>query len=317
MNLAEQLVTAFNSAVFRRNSALARRVAVRVQLAKAVRGVLIRRAATPSIHDPRRLAEFYASHFNALVNSGLEVPEADTMQANDNLAAHGWSITWNAGLSQWEVDGGERYDFSSTQVNLPPALARRIAAFARRIKPHHLAEKGIERESHITLKYGLHTGNVEDVRHLLAGAGPITVTLGATSIFPSRASDVQRGGSAYDVLKIDVDSPELHRLNQVLHQLPHTDSFPVYQPHVTIGYLKPGVADAYTGSHDFMGRRFVIDRVHFSSRDGTHSTIRLGTHRSPAGGVRVGKRRFGGGQFASCGVLPKELREAIEAVTTH
>jgi hypothetical protein len=37
-----------------------------------------------------------------------------------------------------------------------------------------------------------------------------------------------------DVLKVDIDSPDLHRLNgKIAEALPNTDTHPEYKPHAT------------------------------------------------------------------------------------
>jgi 2'-5' RNA ligase len=126
-------------------------------------------------------------------------------------------------------------EFSSTQVALPKEHAEAVADAAARIPDADLADDGRETDPHVTVKFGLHTNDVEDVRRVLADEPPITVTLGKTSIFPAKE------GAAYDVVKVDVDSPDLHRLNKkIADALPHTDTHPTYKPHVTLAYVKPG-----------------------------------------------------------------------------
>lgn len=78
-----------------------------------------------------------------------------------------------------------------------------------------------------------------------------------------------------DVLKIDVHSPDLHRLNTLLKQLPHVDTHPTYQPHVTLAYVKPGRGAYYAGIGTFAGREFMVDRLVFTDRDENETTIEL------------------------------------------
>jgi hypothetical protein len=49
----------------------------------------------------------------------------------------------------------------------------------------------------------------------------------------------------YDVLKFDVNGPNLHDANGELRKFPHTNNFPDYHPHLTIAYLKPGMGPRY------------------------------------------------------------------------
>jgi N12 class adenine-specific DNA methylase/2'-5' RNA ligase len=167
-----------------------------------------------------------------------------------------------------------KHEYSSTQVNLPPATAQAIQQLGARIPDEHLAEDGRETEPHITVKYGLHGDNVEGVRRALADEPPITATLGKTSLFQNDDADV---------LKADVESPDLHRLNKkIADAVPHTDTHPDYVPHATIAYLKPGAGKQYAGDAALEGHRVTIDHVTFSDRNGQAVDIPLtGARKKP------------------------------------
>jgi 2'-5' RNA ligase len=47
------------------------------------------------------------------------------------------------------------------------------------------------------------------------------------------------------VLKFDVESEDLNKLNKVFSDYPNTNKFPDYHPHCTIAYLKSGKAAKY------------------------------------------------------------------------
>lgn len=168
------------------------------------------------------------------------------------------------------------HSYSSTQIHLPPHLAARLLAFGEAIPNSELAADGREPDPHITVKYGLHTQDVKDVGAVLQGQGPVTITLGKTSMFPANESQAQRGKGQYDVLKVDVLSKELEALNKLICQmLPHTDTFPVYVPHVTVAYLKPGMGAKYVGSSFLAGESFIAESLEFCSKDGKCATINL------------------------------------------
>lgn len=162
----------------------------------------------------------------------------------------------------------EEHTYSSTQVNLPAEHAEKVVALANAIPDEDLAADGRAGAAeatapHVTVKYGIHTSDVEAVRKVLADEPPVRVTLGATSFFPNGES-----GSG-DVLKIDVDSPDLHRLNaKVAAALKTTDTHPQYTPHVTVAYLKPGKGKAYEGDDSLKGQTMTLDRVRFSTAEG-------------------------------------------------
>jgi 2'-5' RNA ligase len=161
-------------------------------------------------------------------------------------------------------------DFSSTQIELPQEHADALRALAAKIPDEHLAEDGREDHPHVTVKFGLHTNDAEDVRKVLADEPPIKVRLGKTSLFPAKE------GADYDVVKADVDSPDLHRLNaKIAAALEHTDTHPEYKPHATLAYVKPGLGKQYEGDASLQGREATISAITFSGKDRTETTIPL------------------------------------------
>lgn len=169
-----------------------------------------------------------------------------------------------------EVEPPETHSYSSTQIQLPPETAAGVTAMAAKIPDEDLAPDGRETDPHVTVKYGIHTADVEKVREVLANEPPITVTLGKTSFFPNGES-----GSG-DVLKVDVDSPDLHRLNaKIADALEVTDTHPEYVPHASIAYLKPGKGKDYEGDDSLSGQTVTVRAVTFTSKDGQRFEIPL------------------------------------------
>lgn len=130
---------------------------------------------------------------------------------------------------------------------------------------------GRETDSHITVLYGLETRNPDDVIELLQGSGPVTVEFGEVSLFENEK---------YDVLKVSVVSPDLHKLNKLLRdQLEWENDYgDSYLPHVTIAYLKTGEGKKYVeeGStardRRFSGKRVVSSSFTYSV-DGTKTAF--------------------------------------------
>lgn len=163
-------------------------------------------------------------------------------------------------LSSVRAEEKPKYDFSSTQVDLPKDVADKIRAFGRRIPDKDLAEDGREDTPHITVKYGLHGADPQPTREALAGEGPITVKLGKVTLFETDDADV---------VKVDVESPDLHRLNKkIAESQPTTDTFPDYKPHITIAYVQKGKGKRYVGKGRLEGKTITLDTVTFSGRDG-------------------------------------------------
>ena len=162
----------------------------------------------------------------------------------------------------------DEHKFSSTQVNLPAEHAARVVQMAKAIPDEDIAEDGRAGDTegsapHVTVKYGIHSTDVEDVRKVLANEPPITVTLGATSFFPGSES-----GNG-DVVKIDVDSPGMHRLNaKIAEALETTDTHPTYRPHVTVAYVTEGKGQQYSGDERLKGQTMTLNAIRFSTKDG-------------------------------------------------
>jgi 2'-5' RNA ligase len=168
--------------------------------------------------------------------------------------------------------------FSSTQVNLPPEIAVKQKAAAMAIPDSELAADGREDKAHVTVKYGLHTENAKEVADVLKGEPPIKATIGKVSIFPAKE------GADYDVVKMDVDSPDLHRLNaKIAKNLDVTDTHPEYKPHITLAYVKPGEGAKYDGkANELTGQEVTLNNVEFSGRGGQSEGIPLTGDRLPS-----------------------------------
>lgn len=163
-----------------------------------------------------------------------------------------------------------KYEYSSTQLNLPSKLRRQVLEHALTIRDEDLHEKGRETDPHVTVKYGLETEDADEVRAALSDVGPIRVSLGKTSVFPASET-----GGDFDVVKADVTSPELKAINARLSKLPNGDKHPEYKPHVTLAYVKAGKGKKYAGSRKLADKTVSIDRLVFSSKSGEQVEIPL------------------------------------------
>lgn len=174
----------------------------------------------------------------------------------------------------WDASVFAGYDSSTTQVDLPEEVASRIIRWGETHIPDDVlfedddGTKGREDNIHCTILYGIKTTEPESVIALLENKPKIYATLDKVSLFD--------GNEDYDVVKIDVISPELHDLFELLSDnLENDNSFPEYKPHVTIAYVKKSTGDQYVDADEFDGTELVFDCVKFSNKDEEPTLIAL------------------------------------------
>ena len=163
--------------------------------------------------------------------------------------------------------------FSSTQVNIDEPLKSLILDGARLLIPEsELSDDGFEDMPHITVKYGLHTNDPDEVRRVIENFPPIKAKLGKLGIFNVKKPD----GREFDVVKIDVHSDDLAKANKIISDsLEHTDTYAQYQPHVTLAYVKAGNGAKYAGIDIFDGYELIFDTISYSNKRQVHTPIDL------------------------------------------
>lgn len=125
---------------------------------------------------------------------------------------------------------------------------------------------GRETKTHVTVLYGLHTCNFDEVKSIIEKFKPFEITFKTITKFESEK---------YDVLKIDIESKDLIKMNQALKKLPYTSNHPKYHAHCTIAYVKKGSCDHLINSEPFVGESVTIKEITFSSSDGQKTNINL------------------------------------------
>jgi 2'-5' RNA ligase len=94
------------------------------------------------------------------------------------------------------------------------------------------SEFGREEECHITIKYGfLPDLNELQIREILKGQKPFSATLKKLNIFQN---------DPFDVVKFEVESDVLRKLNEKSSKFPNDDKYPQYNPHMTLAYVQKG-----------------------------------------------------------------------------
>ena len=166
-----------------------------------------------------------------------------------------------------------KYAFSSTQINFPQSLSNEIMDWGEdNIKEDDVFVNpddpafGREDEIHLTILYGIHTEDSDEVKKLISGQKPFKVSLGPLSIFTTNDD--------FDVVKVESTGTHIYRLHNLLEKnLEVTQNYPVYKPHVTIAYVKKGKCKDLVDNKDFAGKEFEAKEMLFSSKNGNKTKI--------------------------------------------
>lgn len=161
----------------------------------------------------------------------------------------------------------QRYDYHSTQFDMPADIRRRVQLVQRVFDPEDLAGNGLETNPHITVLFGLDQGVTADqVAAVARDFAPFTIQFGEPEVFEN---------PEFDVVVIPAESGKLRELNARLRDLPNQNSYRIYNPHMTIAYVKRGQGRKYL-FNPVRGREVKVDSLTFSPADGDPVQIPLG-----------------------------------------
>ena len=168
-----------------------------------------------------------------------------------------------------------KYKFGNTQADIPQDSEAGEALAEARLKidkddlmpsTNTTDGSGLEENSHVTIRYGIDGEDTEGIRSYLEKQTPFEATLGKTTSFPP--SEHSDGGAP---IVVEVESPDLRRMEKEIdtHGNFIERTFPDYRPHVTLAYIKPGAAEKYVGMDTMDGKKFTINSVSISKKDGS------------------------------------------------
>ena len=181
----------------------------------------------------------------------------------------------------------EAYSYGCLMAMLPDSVAKRVRDFASLIPDEDIyddgsGEHGREDLPHITVKYGFHTDDGEEVKTRLEGRYAASATLLGMTAFENEK---------FTVLKLDVKSDDLHKINgDVSRDFEVTDSFPVYHPHVTVAYLRKGCDWRKYACDIFSGTEIYFDELLYSTASDVETIIPLFSTESIAASRRIANK---------------------------
>lgn len=118
---------------------------------------------------------------------------------------------------------------------------------------------GLERETHITVMYGIDDCYKPHEVYEAIDLYPVEFKVKKLSLFENEK---------FDVLKFDITSPDLHDIHyQIDEKLDCSgNKFPKYHPHMTVAYLKPGTGKYYLDLKTYINnKKYESGRFIFSN----------------------------------------------------
>lgn len=176
----------------------------------------------------------------------------------------------------------EERDYSWIHIPVPKSIAAKTVGFSKLIPEEDLYTEtskegkvihgddwkyGVEEDPHITVKWGILTKDIDEIRELLKDEVGGEVSLVKVDMFEN---------DDYDVLKITVESKALRKINKIISDNLEThDTFSTYNPHITLAYLKVGKGKEYKKENPFEDLTFEFDEVIFEDYNDKATTIKL------------------------------------------
>lgn len=148
-------------------------------------------------------------------------------------------------------------------------LRNRMSDIQALLDPEDVIE--LETDPHVTVRYGLRDLTFQQVRTLLRNYPQVWLKLGRLSLFQNADADV---------LKLEVHSEELHKINRRLRNLDEGDqTHKTYSPHITVAFLKPGTGYKYIHSlsNPFYGVDVLFKTLTYSSSGKEVTEVLLNT----------------------------------------
>lgn len=155
------------------------------------------------------------------------------------------------------------YEYGCVMIEVPVSNWNEITSY---IDPEDIYTggddtHGIQENPHVTILYGLHKEvTPEMVKSVFEGfTKDINIEVNGIGIFEN---------NDYDVVKFNVNPDgALQEIHDKLSELPNSDQFPNYTPHITISYVKSGTGKKYV-KPDYKYEVKNVDKITYSMADG-------------------------------------------------
>lgn len=159
-----------------------------------------------------------------------------------------------------------KFSLGSSQIQADEDITERVQLFQRIFAPEDLHENGIESDVHVTVFYGFDDSvDVAQVAEVVGRFTPFTIKFDDIGLFEN---------PEFDVVKVSVESDQLRELNARLSALPNQNERMIYQPHLTLAYVKPGRGKKYL-INPLDDETMRVTAVVFSDKDGNKAPIPL------------------------------------------
>lgn len=140
------------------------------------------------------------------------------------------------------LNESEQYKFGCVMIEVPVSNWKEICAS---IDPEDIFKVegdrsyGLEENPHITILYGLHKEvTIDQIKQVLEEfKDGIDIEIDGIGIFENKDFDVVK----FNVVPTD----SLQSLHNNLSELPNSNEYPEYKPHITICYTKKGTGKKY------------------------------------------------------------------------
>jgi len=142
---------------------------------------------------------------------------------------------------QFIIEKINRYDYGCVMIDVPVQNWNEIISWIDTDDLYEVEGEnyGVQERPHLTLLYGLHKEVTPDmVKSIFDNFdGDIEVEVDGIDIFEN---------DKFDVVKFNIKPTEsLIELNSKLSELPNSNEYPDYKPHITIAYVKSGMGKKY------------------------------------------------------------------------